>query len=173
MPYSTDVEELVALENYVKFDGQLYVIKSVENGDSGKKTLIIRAVHVYIELVDEYIDRTVELFGVTAEEALTEALQGTEFSVGTVEPTELHDIDLTGNLLAESRPGNPQKWDCDLWFDNRTVNLGTRGKDEGAEIRYGREMKALRRPSSTSKVITRVISLRARRLDDRRRKRRS
>ncbi len=160
VPYDKDTEELVALENYVKLDdgnsSQLYVIKSVEYGDSGKRTLVIRAVHVYIELVDEYIDRVVDLLGVTASEALTEALQGTEFSVGVVEPTELHDIDLTEISSQKAVQEIRKKWDCDLWFDNRTVNLGERGSDNGAEIRYGREMKALRKPSKSSDVITRL-----------------
>lgn len=158
LPFSTTDSAYVVLENYVKYDNQLYVIKSIEESDNGKQSLIVRAVHVYIELVDEYIDRTVELFGTTIQNAVYEALLGTEFTSG-IETylTDLHDVELTEMSVLKALQVIRETWDCDIWFSNRTVYFGSKGIEGNTEIRYGKNLKTLRKPTDSSKVITRLF----------------
>lgn len=157
IPFDGDEYTLLQLEGYVKLNGQLYVIKSIDESSDGRMYATVQCVHVYIELVDEYIDRIVELFGVTAQQALSQALQGTQFT-GTVTSsvTGLRDIDISEMNVLKAVQLIREKWDCDLWFENRTVFLGTRGINAGTEIRYGKNMKALKKPSSSQNVITRL-----------------
>jgi phage minor structural protein len=156
IPFDDYEISLLELEGYLEIEGQNYVIKSIEPSDSGKKAFTVRAVHIYIELLDEYIDRPVELFGVTARQALEQALLGTEFQIGIVEPTTLNDIDLTEISSLKAIQAIRETWNCDLWFDNYVVNLGKKGLDTFSEIRYGKNLKSLRRPSSSDNIITRL-----------------
>ncbi|WP_409346769.1 phage tail spike protein [Paenibacillus sp. MBLB4367] len=156
IPFDGDEYALLQLDGYVKVEGQLYIIKSIDVSDSGQKSASVQCVHVYVELVDEYIDATLDLLGVTASYAVTQALNGTPFSIGSINAPGLHDIDISEISSLEALQKIREKWDVDLWFDNRTVYLGRRGTTQGEEIRYGRNLKALRKPSTTNNVITRL-----------------
>jgi phage minor structural protein len=156
IPFDDYEVSLIELEGYLEIEGQNYVIKSIEPSDSGNKSFTVRAVHIYIELLDEFIDRPVNLLVVTARQALEQALQGTEFQIGIVEPTTLNDIDITEISSLKAVQSIRELWNCDLWFDNYVVNLGKKGVQTFSEIRYGKNLKSLRRPSSSDNVITRL-----------------
>jgi phage minor structural protein len=157
IPFDDYEVSLLELEGFLELEGQNYVIKSIEPSDSGSKSFTVRAVHVYIELLDEFIDRIIVLSGVSARQALEQALQGTEFQIGIVEPTGLNDIDLSEMSSLKAVQAIREKWDCDLWYDNYVVNLGEKGIQTFSEIRYGKNLKSLRRPSSSDNVITRLF----------------
>lgn len=156
MPNVREQVALLMLDGYIKCDGQLFVIKTIEEQTSGRNYISVQAVHVYVELVEEYIDRTVDLLGAMAAQALTAALLGSPFSVGSVNVTGLRDIDISERSALKAVQEIREKWDCDLWFDNRTVHLGKKGQDKADEIRYGSNLKALRKPATTTNVITRL-----------------
>lgn len=157
IPFDDEKYPLLELDGYVKCDGQLYVIKTIDDSsDASRTSATVQTVHVYVEAVDEYIDLTLDLIGTTALNALTQALSGTPFIVGTVTATGNRDIDLSEMSVLKAVQAIREKWDVDLWFDNRTVHLGAKGANNGVNIRYGKNMKSLRRPSSTTNVITRL-----------------
>lgn len=156
LPNVREQVALLMLDGYIRCDGQLFVIKTIEEQTSGRNYVGVQAVHVYTELVDEYIDREVDLLGATAAQALTQALQGTPFTVGTVNVTGLKDIDISERSALKAVQEIRELWDCDLWFESRIVHLGTKGQNKGQEIRYGSNLKALRKPATTTNVITRL-----------------
>lgn len=159
IPFDTDDARYLELEGYVKFNGQLYVIKSIEQSDDGRRNLVVRAVHVYVELVDEYIDRVIELFGNldgSLQNAVNEVLRDTHFVAGTVTSVDVHDFTIYEVNALKALQEIAELWNIDVWFDNRTVHLGTRGDFRNVEIRYGKNLKSLSMPTSSENIITRL-----------------
>ncbi|KIL46922.1 hypothetical protein KP77_24900 [Jeotgalibacillus alimentarius] len=156
IPQNSDSAKLIELENFIVYEDQKFIIKQADYSESGKKTISVKATHVYIELIDEYIPRVVEFYGVSCQTAVNEVLFGTDFSVGSINAPGLHDIDLTEINVLKALQMIREKWNVDLWFDNRTVHLGNRSRMTDVEIKYGKNLKALSYPSTTSNIITRL-----------------
>lgn len=159
IPFDTADARYLELEGYVKFNGQLYVIKSIEHSDDGRRDLVVRAVHVYIELVDEYIDRVIELFGNlngSLQNVVSEVLRDTHFVAGTITSADVHDFTIYETNVLKALQEIAELWNIDLWFNNRAVHFGTRGEYRNVEIRYGKNLKSLNIPTSSENIITRL-----------------
>lgn len=142
---------------------QLFEIKRVTDihGDGLTRTAFCE--HAFYELIDDFI-RDVRPTSVTASFALTQALSGTRWSVGTVDDLGLNST----NYYYESALSAVQKvaavWARELQFrvvvtggviSNRYVDLLVRrGTDTGKQFAYGRHTKSIEREVDLASVVT-------------------
>ncbi|MBE7030290.1 MAG: hypothetical protein E7409_02550 [Ruminococcaceae bacterium] len=154
---------------YIKAEGQLFRIRSVEEGRGGDGAPFahISCVHVWYEAADcKYIPHLctpsgeIEVdgwIGQTPEEMLRQAFDGTQFVVGDVEITKPTDLFGTKtnpaavmNQLIEQVGGERE---C----DNYTLHLRKkRGSRTERVIRYGRDTQSITRSVDDAALITRL-----------------
>ncbi|MDP5274454.1 hypothetical protein [Chengkuizengella axinellae] len=124
-------------EGYIICENKKYVIKSIEPSSNQSTRYQVQCTHVYIEMLDEYIDRTIELIPGTCQEAAEEILHDSEFILSHVDVQGEKDIEISEMSVLKALQNVREKWDCDLWFSNRNVYLGKKGISKGVDIRYG------------------------------------
>ncbi|MDP5274361.1 phage tail protein [Chengkuizengella axinellae] len=156
IPLDDDETNHLEHEGYITCESKKYIIKSIEPSSNQSTRYQVQCTHVYIEMLDEYIDRTIELIPGTCQEAAEEILLDSEFTLSHVDVSGSKDIEISEISVLKALQNIREKWDCDLWFNNRNVYLGKKGINKGVEIRYGKNLKALRSPSSSNDVITRL-----------------
>ncbi|NBI31236.1 prophage endopeptidase tail family protein [Chengkuizengella marina] len=154
--FEDDETNYLEHEGYVICEGQQYVIKNIEPSSNQSTRYLVQCTHVYIEMLDEYIDRIIELIPGTCQEVAEEILQDSEFTLSLVDVNGSKDVEISEMSILKALQMIREKWDCDLWFNNRNVFLGNKGINKGVEIRYGKNLKSLRSPSSSNDVITRL-----------------
>ncbi|WP_134705083.1 phage tail spike protein [Ammoniphilus sp. YIM 78166] len=144
-------------DNFVKVEGQLYIIRKIGESRDETDQLIgnVFCEHIFFELIDEYIEN-LETFG-TPQHILSTLLQGTRFTADAVRLTSSHQFTL--------RKGSPVKGinhlnvlaDCEVKLDNFTVGLYEQiGNNNGIQFRYRKNLKSIRKSTDASGVITRL-----------------
>ena len=159
--------DLLQLNQLIQAQGQLWRILSIEKEDgSSGRLLSIEAPHLAYDLRDLYIvnletsEDPFTLDGITAEQALTQLLEGTPFSPGTVDVsnTTLDYLDiLQKNRMECLKDQLLPKWGGELVFDNWTIHLRAQsGLDRRYPIRRGRNLKAIKYTEDISGTVTRL-----------------
>lgn len=157
LPITDEKFELIKEGNYVKVDGQLYIIRNIEESRSESNELMaeIHCEHVFYELMDDYIP-SIETFG-TAQLVLEQLLAGTRF---TADATRV-----SGSSQFTVRKANPIKginhmialWGCEVKPNNFTVGLYEQlGNDYGVQFRYRKNLRSIKKTTDGSGVITRL-----------------
>ncbi len=160
LPRSDPKWQYIETENYVRCEGQLFIIRTTEEerDASGRLTANVQCEHVYTELIDEYQDQLLNFAGTSAEFALTQILQGTRFTIGTVDDFGLNDLfDLGETNKLDCTEQVKDTWGGEFKWDNRECNLLTeRGADNGVQFRYAKNLKSIKRTVDSKNLITRL-----------------
>ncbi len=163
-PIALPGADLVALDNLVLAQGQLYRIRRIRTVDSaGKQLYEVEAPHLAWDLQNYCIENIetddTELDGIRADVALAQVLEGTPFSVGTVDVdmTHLDYLDILQQNVMEALKQIVELWGGELFFDNFTVNLLSQcGQERNYGIRQGKNISDLKYTEDMAGVITRL-----------------
>lgn len=162
LPFDDPKADLFSNEDHVKVGGSEFVIRLNTTGwnTSSVPYKQIKAEAVWYDL--KYFDPISNLkFSNTGPEPVMEAiLDGTDFTVGTVEITTPQDFSITSatNPLKAIR-SIPKTYGGELQFDsvNRKVNLlKSVGTDSGLLYAYGKNLKSDERVIDTRYLATRL-----------------
>lgn len=157
LPINDSKWQYIEEENFVKMDGQLFIIRYIGDAHSESLVCTVNCEHVFFSLLDDHIEY-LELNG-NATYGLNAVLAGTEHTVGSV--------DVTGTLeemIIENQ--NPIKaintiigtLGGEIKADNWAVGLLThRGSTvPNIQFRYRKNIKSITRTIDTSGLITRL-----------------
>ncbi|PZN10009.1 MAG: hypothetical protein DIU69_07815 [Bacillota bacterium] len=166
----------IAPEGYViirDLDGNLqqFRIKTVETGLSsqGERVRRVTAENAALELNGEYV-RPATWTGVTAAQALANALTGTRWAPGQVEWLGSRTITIDGYktvtevlLQIASEFGGELRWRVE-WRDGRIVAryvdlLQRRGRRTGKRFEYAKDIEGLKRIEDTTELVTAMIGV--------------
>ncbi|MFT9848528.1 phage tail spike protein [Aneurinibacillus sp. REN35] len=165
LPRNDPKWQYIEAENFIKADGHLFIIRTTEEqrDNNGRLLSNIQCEHIFTELLDEYIQYE-ELINVTPPFALERFLNGTRFHPDATR--------LTGNRDLEVEDGTPitainlmlKEWNAEVMCaglpgaDGRfkVTLLPERGVDRGAQIRYRKNLKSIKRTVDSRSVITRL-----------------
>ncbi|SDH77494.1 phage minor structural protein, N-terminal region [Aneurinibacillus thermoaerophilus] len=165
LPRNDPKWEYIQIENFVKVDGHLYIIRTTEERRDGAGKLLsnVQCEHIFTELLDEYIQYE-ELINVTAQFALDRFLNGTRFSADATR--------LTGNRDLEVEDGTPitainlmlKEWNAEVMCAGlpgqdgkfRVTLLPERGENRGIQIRYRKNLKSIKKTVDSRGVVTRL-----------------
>jgi len=153
--------QYLAEENIIKEpDGQLFVIREIDTTRSGSKLMAtVSCEHVFFLALDEY-HLEIVLEGATAEEAMEAAFADTPYTVVTIEPITLADIELYDTNPVAVTNEIINQCGGELHRNNFNVSLLNRiGADNGVQFRYRKNMKTIKRNVNTKKLVTRLIPL--------------
>lgn len=162
-PVAKQGAELVALDNLVLAEGQLYRINRVRTVDSaGKQLYEVEAPHIAFDLLKYCIENIetseTDLDGITAAQAMAQVLANTPFSVGTVDVgDEKNYLDILQQNAMEGLKQIVSLWGGELFFDNFTISLRQQcGAERNYPIRQGKNISALKYTEDLSGTITRL-----------------
>lgn len=165
LPRNDPKWQYIQAENFIKVDGQLYIIRTTEEqrDSNGRLLSNIQCEHIFTELLDEYIQYE-EYINVTAPFALDRFLKGTRFSPDAAR--------LEGNRDLEIEDGTPvtainlmlKEWNAEMMCagtpgaDGRfkVTLLPERGADRGVQIRYRKNLKSIKKTTDSRSVVTRL-----------------
>ena len=153
--------QYVQEENIIKEpDGQLFVIREIDTARNGSKLMAtVVCEHVFFLAIDEY-HLEVVLQSATAEQAMTAAFAGTPYTVVTVEPITLADIELLDTNPIVVTNEIIKQCGGELHRNNFSVSLLNRlGADNGVQFRYRKNLKNIKRNVNTKSLVTRLIPL--------------
>lgn len=149
--FTAIIEELktdyIQYGNQIEIENQLFniVTYTKERTSNNKLLCSVYCEQVSYELLEE--NTLFDYSNITATEALQYALEGTSFTVGTVEDLgtqtfqrDEQEINKRALLIDIA-----QAYDAELEFDKYTVNLySMRGANNGVEIRLGKNLKGIK-----------------------------
>lgn len=158
--------ELIKTDMLVLADGQLYRIEAATKSDNGgNETINVRAVHLFYDLRDRYIENieTSETTpgGINQGIALQQVLHGSNFKPGPTDPDvpilldylDILQKDVVWAIKEQVLPF----WGGELYPDNWTINIKHRiGADRGVHLRQGKNIKGVRMEESLNGTITRL-----------------
>lgn len=168
--------ESIKVENYVAIqdlDGQLVLFKIREiqtyHDTDGKLYKQVFAENAALELLKTIV-RPRSFSGVTAEQVLTDILQGTLWQVGNVEITDVNNIEFTDYITAieaiqnvKDTFGGEIQYRVELnggQIYKRNIDLlERRGQYTGKRFTYSKDIKSITRTEDTSELYTAVIGL--------------
>lgn len=168
--------ETIKIENYVAIpdlDGQLVLFKIREiqtfHDADGKLYKQVFAENASLELLKTII-RPKSFTGATAEQVLTDILQGTLWQVGNVEMTDVQNIEFTDYVTAieaiqnvKDTFGGEIRYRVELnggQISKRLIDIvERRGQYTGKRFTYSKDIKSITRTEDTSELYTAVIGL--------------
>jgi phage minor structural protein len=156
LPFDDDKTAELVTENYVKYNTQKYIIKKISKSRK-ENALMVECEHIGGGLIDYWIDGLTELTNVTATTALTQALAGTDYTVGTVEVTGGKDISFENMTALEAVKKTQETWGAELDLDNKEVSLLVQqGEDNGIQFRRGKNLQAILKEENTNNLVTKL-----------------
>lgn len=168
--------ESIKIENYVAIqdlDGQMVLFKIREiqtfHDTDGKLYKQVFAENAALELLKTIV-RPRSFSGVTAEQVLTDILQGTLWNPGIVEITDVNNIEFTDYITAieaiqniKDTFGGEIRYRVELnggQISKRFIDLvERRGQYTGKRFTYSKDIKSITRTEDTSELYTAVIGL--------------
>lgn len=160
LPISDPKWQFVVEENFVKMEGQLFVIRNISDSHGTDEMCTVSCEHVFFLLLDEYIEWLEILETTSAISVLYDILDETEFTVGTVDVTKTNDdIVIIENQNPVAAINNVINiWGGEIKVDNWSVGLLThRGSTApNIQFRYRKNMKNIVRTSDSSSLVTRL-----------------
>lgn len=158
LPYEDDAMTYVKEENIVKLNGQLFVIRTVEEIRqlSGELLADVFAEHISSELVSEYVP-SIALTSVSAQSCLDALLTGTRFTGSAAGLSGSHDFTVERKTVTWGLNHLIELTDGELLRDNFTVKLLPQiGTDNGVWMSYRKNLKTIKRTKDSRSVITRL-----------------
>ncbi|MGG4040674.1 phage tail spike protein [Bacillus smithii] len=168
--------ETIKIENYVAIpdlDDQLVLFKIREiqtfHDADGKLYKQVFAENASLELLKTIV-RPKSFSGATAEQVLTDILQGTLWQVGNVEMTDVNNIEFTDYVTAieaiqnvKDTFGGEIRYRVELnggQISKRLIDLvERRGQYTGKRFTYSKDIKSITRTEDTSELYTAVIGI--------------
>jgi len=156
LPFDDEKTAELVTENYVKYNTQKYVIKKLAKSRK-ENALLVECEHIGGGLIDYWHNGLTELTNVTATTALTQALAGTDYTVGTVEITGSKDIDFENMTALEAVKKVQETWSAEVVFDNKEVSLLVQqGEDNGIQFRRGKNLQTILKEENTNNLVTKL-----------------
>jgi phage minor structural protein len=160
LPRNDPKWQYIETENYIDCEGQLFIVRTTkeQRDSSGRLTANVQCEHVYTELIDEYQDQPLNFAGTTAMFALTQIMQNTRFTIGTVSDFGLNDLfDLGETNKLDCTEQVKDTWGGEFEWDNRQCNLlAQRGADNGVQFRYAKNLNSIERTADSKNLVTRL-----------------
>ena len=158
MPYTDEKVQYIEEENYIKVNGQLFIIRVAEKQmtERGEFLMFVEAEHVYYELLNTFIE-SATFTDASASTALTSLLDGTRFtgSAVSVSGTKTFDVQKKNPIYGINEIMT--RYDCELKRDNFDVDLLPEvGSNNGVSFRYRKNMRGISRRVDSKNVITRL-----------------
>ena len=157
---------LFTADNLICLNGQYYRIQRPERSDErGEKRIRLEALHVFFDLQKSVIENieTKEdpafVDGITAEQALNQVLEESEFSTGMVDLSldKLEYLDLLRENRFNAIKQILDKWGGEIYADNWTISLYKEmGEDRGVVLDIAQNTDGIRVTEDISKVVTRL-----------------
>lgn len=164
IPFEDSKRKYIDNEKRIQIVDDVYIIRTVTDakGSSGGTVTEVYAEAEFYNLAYSVRKEEKAFDAETADAAMAYALEGTEWSVGTVNVSTKRTWTSTEkNALAILRAvadihGGDLVFDC----PNRLVHLLTlSGKDSGALFMYGKNMKEIERTVDTTGLVTRLYAV--------------
>ena len=165
LPRNDPKWQYIQPENFVKVyhasqkKDQLFRVRQFDEirDEQGKLTSNVQCEHVWYDINDNAFFPDVELIGQTPEQILEYALEGTQFTIGTVEITTPTDIFLSKVTPQQIVAKLIENVGGELIKDNWTINLvNKRGDNTSVQFRFGKNNKSLKRSTDGTNIITRL-----------------
>lgn len=160
LPINDPKWQYIVEENFVKMEGQIFVIRNISDVHGTDFVCTVTCEHIFFLLLDEYIEYLEIEDGTSAVNALTSVLDGTEFTVGTVDVSKTNDdITIIENQNPIAAINNVINiWGGEIKVDNWSVGLLThRGSTApNIQFRYRKNMKSIKRTVDSSSLVTRL-----------------
>jgi len=156
LPLDDEKGQELVNENFIEYDGQKYVVKAVKDDDV-KKIRMIEAEHVGLGLIDYWLADTLDLPSVSATVALAAILEGTPYTLGTVNVAGANNLEaeIMNKLAAVKKVVDT--WGGELDFDNYEVSLVQQmGQDNGIQFRKGKNLSGIVRTLDTKTLTTKL-----------------
>ena len=157
---------LFTADNLICLNGQYYRIQRPERSDErGEKRIRLEALHVFFDLQKSVIENieTKEdpafVDGITAEQALNQVLEESEFSTGMVDLSldKLEYLDLLRENRFNAIKQILDQWGGEIYADNWTISLYKEmGEDRGVVLDIAQNTDGIRVTEDISKVVTRL-----------------
>ncbi|WHH59176.1 phage tail spike protein [Petroclostridium sp. X23] len=164
VPFNNKAQYIIG-RNYIKVDGQFFIIQKVNKQGDDKKLVDIFCEHVSYELLD-FPHFSEDIINWTYKDILLRILDGTPFT--------LHDNDFILNNYTDlfydpdNGIGNARDMlftflseiEAEVEFDNYDIYIAQSfGEDNGVQFRAGKNIKGIKDMSDTQVLCTRVIPI--------------
>ena len=162
LPISDPKWQFIVEENFVKMEGQLFVIRNVSDSHGTDELCTVNCEHVFFLLLDEYIEWLEIVEETSPNTVLNSLLDETEFTVGNIDiATTNPDIVIIENQNPVAAINNVINiWGGEIKVDNWSVGLLThRGSTApNIQFRYRKNMKNIKRTVDSSSLVTRLYA---------------
>lgn len=165
LPRDDEKWEFIAESNYIKVDGQLFIIRTLEeNRDpSGRLASNIQCEHIIFDLLDDYIAYE-ELINVSAQQAMDVFLAGTRFKADATRISGTYDFEVEDATPLVGMNQVIGHFKCEYVCANSPDPDGKFlitlypliGNDDGVQFRYRKNVKSIRKRTDARGVITRL-----------------
>lgn len=165
LPRDDEKWEFISESNYIKVDGQLFIIRTLEENrdQSGRIISNIQCEHVLFELLDDYIVYE-ELINVSAQQALDVFLTGTRFKADATRISGTYDFEVEDATPLAGLNQVLDHFQCEfICADDPDpdgkflITLYPQiGSDDGRQFRYRKNVKSIRKRTDARGVITRL-----------------
>jgi phage minor structural protein len=156
-PIDDEKYSLIQVDNFIKVDDQLYIIRKKEEqrSESNELSAVISCEHIFFELLDEYIE-SLEIENGTTQLILDQLLSGTRFT-GDSHLTSSHQYTAKKWSAVKAINHIIALADCEVLPDNFTVGLYSQiGNDFGVQFRYRKNIRNIKKTIDSSNVITKL-----------------
>lgn len=165
LPRDDEKWAFIAESNYIKVDGQLFIIRTLEeNRDpSGRLASNIQCEHIIFELLDDYIAYE-ELINVSAQQVMDVFLAGTRFKADATRISGTYDFEVEDATPLVGMNQVIDHFKCEYVCANSPdpdgkflITLYPQiGNDDGVQFRYRKNVKSIRKRTDERGVITRL-----------------
>lgn len=159
MPYNDSKIQYIENEMVVEVDNRKFIIKNCKSSKQSELEFLVTCDALWYELGDGELKSHVVSTKQTATQALTTELEGTGWTTGTIEPTDIHSFSLTtaSSVLYNLRC-LAKIYSAELKFDtkNRIVHLLTdQGERKNEIFKYSKNLSGIIREIDTTELVTR------------------
>ncbi|QSQ09784.1 hypothetical protein H0A61_02165 [Koleobacter methoxysyntrophicus] len=158
IPIKDEKFQYIQEENYVKVDGQIFIIKKIkkQRTEEGKLLAEIFCEHVSYELLDFYLE-PVTYENQTISYIAGKILENTPFSLQYTELDYNIDFNFEGGNRRKALFQLLQQIDGEVIFDNYNIAIvEQRGQNLATEFRVGKNIKKSVQEKSSDEIITRL-----------------
>nr|WP_240961454.1 phage tail protein [Aneurinibacillus aneurinilyticus] len=165
LPRNDPKWEYIQTDNFIKVDGNLYIIRATEEqrDSNGKLLSNIQCEHIFYELLDGYIQHK-ELINTTAQMTLVDFLTGTRFTANAVSVQGNRDLEVEDVTVVAGINEMLKEWACEMkcaglpGADGKflVTLLPERGRNNGVQIRYRKNLKSIKKTTDARGVVTRL-----------------
>ncbi len=160
LPRTDKKFEALSEENYIKINGQLFIIRTITEERTNDDMLIahVECEHIFYELINEY-KTNFEQSDATVQFLIDELLVGTRFSANTVSITGNYDLIVNRQSVIAALNQLLIATGGELKRDNFNITLLPQtGNDNGVQFRYRKNLRSIKRVVKSDNIVTRLYA---------------